>query len=164
MRNSSSRLNSVFVSATARSPRVTSRVPGSRRDVREGERVVTAGAPQQRAQPREELLERERLDEVVVGARVETGDPVAHGAARREHQDRHRVAVGADTACDLEPVDHGQHHVEHDGIGGGVHESGQPLRAVLCHDQLVALALEGPHQRVAHGGLVLDDQDSHRFG
>ena len=37
-------------------------------------------------------------------------------------------------------------------------------RAVLGDDELVALGLERPHERVAHGGLVLDDQEAHRAG
>ena len=50
------------------------------RDVREAQdavRVAVDGAPEQRADAREQLLERERLDEVVVGARVETRDAIA---------------------------------------------------------------------------------------
>ena len=38
--------------------------------------VVLAGAAQQRADAREQLAQRERLDEVVVGAGVEPGDAV----------------------------------------------------------------------------------------
>ena len=47
-----------------------------------------AGAAEQRAQPREQLVERERLDEVVVGAGVEPGHAVGDLVARGEHEDR----------------------------------------------------------------------------
>jgi len=42
-----------------------------------------------------QLLQREGLDEVVVGAGVEAGDAVGHGIARGEHEHRRLVAVGA---------------------------------------------------------------------
>ena len=54
-----------------------------------------AGAPGEGAQARRELLERERLDEVVVGARVEAGDPVVDGVARGEDEDRHASSPSA---------------------------------------------------------------------
>ncbi|MPM84284.1 hypothetical protein SDC9_131355 [bioreactor metagenome] len=40
------------------------------------------------AQSGQQLLELERFDQVVVGAAVQTGDPVLEGAERGEHQDR----------------------------------------------------------------------------
>ena len=49
-------------------------------------------AAQQRAQPGQQLLERERLGEVVVGTRVEALDPVTHGVAGGEHEDGYAVA------------------------------------------------------------------------
>ena len=53
--------------------------------------VVRGDTAKQRAQPREQLVEGERLDEVVVRARVEPGHAVVHGAARGEHEDGHVV-------------------------------------------------------------------------
>ena len=78
------------------------------------------GPPGQRPQPRRELLVGERLDEVVVGARVEAGDPVADRVARGEHQDRQRrEPLRAQPAGDLEPGDVGQADVEDDGVDAG---------------------------------------------
>ena len=117
---------------------------------------------EQRAQAREQLLQREGLHQVVVGARVEAGNAVADRASGRQHQDRHGRALGAQLPRDLEAVDAGQHHVEHDRVGGGVRHGGEGLRAVLGEHELVPLGLERPHERVAHGRLVLDDQEAHR--
>ena len=50
-------------------------------------------AAQQRPDPRQQLAERERLDEVVVGAGVQPVDPVADGVAGGQHQDRGPDAV-----------------------------------------------------------------------
>ena len=49
-------------------------------------------APAERADPREELVERERLDEVVIGAGIEAFHAVSHRSARGEHEDGHLVA------------------------------------------------------------------------
>ena len=59
-----------------------------------GEHVVrrVGRAAEQRAQPRQQLAECERLDEVVVRAGVESGDAVRHRLARGEHEDRRGVA------------------------------------------------------------------------
>ncbi len=45
---------------------------------------------QLRAHPRRELGERERLDQVVDGARVEAGDAILDLTARGEHEHRDR--------------------------------------------------------------------------
>ncbi len=45
-------------------------------------------APQQGTQARQQLRELERLDQVIVGAGVETFHAIGHGVAGGEHQDR----------------------------------------------------------------------------
>src|SRR3954454_8882627 len=60
-------------------------------------------APQQRAQPGEQLLALERLDEVVVSARVEALDARLDGVARGQHEDRH-VVRRAQPARDLDAL------------------------------------------------------------
>src|SRR3954447_13391414 len=66
---------------------------------------------QQSPDPGEQLAALEGLDEVVVGAAVEAVDPILGLGARGQHQDRH-VAVGPETAADLDPVEAGQAEVE----------------------------------------------------
>ena len=118
--SSSSRSNSVLVSsidaAAALGPtrlRIEHEVADLQRLVRLGER----GAAQERAQPGEQLVERERLHEVVVGAGVEPGDPIGHLVAGGQHEDRERAVAVAELAAHGEAVDVGHHHVEHDDVG-----------------------------------------------
>ena len=73
----------------------------------------------QRPDPRDQLLHRERLDQVVVGAGLEPGDAVGHGIARGQHQDRRRQPLAAQPAADREAVEPRHRHVEHDHVGGG---------------------------------------------
>src|SRR6185312_4798707 len=134
-------------------------------DVGEAERLAgaVAGAAQQRADAREQLLERERLRQVVVGAGVEPLDPVLDLRARGQHQDRNLAALAAQRPRDLEPVDARHQHVEHHRVGLRlVLEALERLRPVLGQLDLVALELERAPQRLPDGPLVVDHQDLHR--
>src|SRR4051812_42039454 len=123
-------------------------------------RAAPRRAPaQERAQPRQQLLEVERLDQVVVGAGVEPLDARVDRVARGEHQDRH-VAVGAQAAGDLDAVDLGQPQVEHDGVGLEHRGLVERLAAVGGEADVVALAAQRPAYDVADVGVVLDDQHS----
>src|SRR4051812_11659894 len=74
--------------------------------VGEAERsVARPGASQQRAHAGTQLLDRERLDEIVVGAGVEAFDAVVDGVARRDDEDRHGIVATAQRAAHLDPAD-----------------------------------------------------------
>ena len=75
-----------------------------------------ARAPQRRRDPRQQLLDAERLGHVVVGAEVERGDLVAVAAARRDDDHADGRAL-AHLAAELEAVDVRQHQVEQDDVG-----------------------------------------------
>ena len=83
------------------------------------------------AHPRRQLVERERLHDVVVGAGVEPGDPIGHLVARGQHQDRQRHRAGAQSATHGEAVDVRHHDVEHEEIGRSDVHRGQRLLAVV---------------------------------
>ncbi|MCY1187492.1 hypothetical protein D9M73_284800 [compost metagenome] len=52
-------------------------------------------APQQGAQARLELVEVERLDQVIIGAGIQAGNAIIKGIPRGEDQHRQAVAAGA---------------------------------------------------------------------
>ena len=121
--------------------------------------AVAAVAAQQRVQARAQLGDRERLDEVVVGARLEAGDAVVDVVARREDADRHVDAAGAHAPHDADAVEVGHRDVEDDRGGrprrDGV-ERGAPAVGRLHGEALEAQrALEG----LPDGRLVVDDED-----
>ncbi len=138
--------------------------------VGEGERLVRLGlgghrhrvgaAAQQGADAGEQLVQLERLDQVVVGARVQAGDPVADRVAGGEHQDRGGVPRTPDAAGRGQPV-HARHlDVQHDQVrlvGRGLL---QGVRAVDGDLGVVPLEGEAALEGLAHGRLVVDDQDA----
>lgn len=75
-------------------------------------RELAARAPDQGAQPRQQLLHPERLGEVVVGAAVDAADLLAPAAAGGEHQHRQRDPAGAPALEQRQPVDLRQPEVE----------------------------------------------------
>ena len=87
-----------------------------------------AAAADQRAQPRQQLAEVERLDQIVVGAAVEPLDARLDRVARGQHQDRHGAARLANRAADREAVAPRQHHVEDDGVVVGRARPGRSPR------------------------------------
>ena len=121
-----------------------------------------AAAPQQRAQPRPQFLERERLGQVVVGAGVQPGDPVGHQVSRGQHQDRGVVAACPDHAAHLEPARLGHEDVEHDGIMPEPQQRGQRGGAVARRGYFVAVTVQRMGQRAAYRLVIVDHEDPHQ--
>ena len=69
-----------------------------------------------------------------------------------------RLALGAELAADLEPVDAGHQHVEHDQVGADRRRALQPLAAVGRQRDLESAQLERPLESGAHRRLVIDDE------
>jgi hypothetical protein len=87
------------------------------------------GARRPSAHPRDQLVEGERLGQVVVGAELQPIDPVIDARGRGEHQDP--GAAPGERAADLVAVHHRQVPVEHDHVVGGEAGLGQGGRAVV---------------------------------
>ena len=120
------------------------------------------GAAQQGADPREQLAEREGLDEIVVGAGVEPLDLVLDGVARRQHQDLRAHAAGAQLAAELEAVARaGQQQVEDDEIRSGRADALQRRVGVAGDVDGVALLGQALLEELGDPLLVLDDENLH---
>ncbi len=65
----------------------------------------TIAAAKNRCDTRGELFLHERLDQVVVGAAVESGHAILDGISSRQHQDRRLHAFGAGASRQRETVD-----------------------------------------------------------
>ena len=137
------------MSSISRSPRLDLAGVGVELQVADLERGGAARrpAPQQGADPCQQLAALEGLDEVVVGAAVEAVDPVLGLGPRGQHQDRH-VAVGAQAAADLDPVEAGQAEIEHDQVGDEAGGDVERVDAVGRGAHLVALVAQRAAQDV----------------
>ena len=118
--------------------------------------------PDEGAQPRQQLLERERLDEVVVGARIQAVHAILDRVTRRQHEHRAPDPELAQPPADLETVRAGEHDVEHDRVVGS--GAGHPERvlAALGDIDRVALLAQAAGNHVRQLRLVFDHQHAHR--
>ncbi|CAA9500776.1 MAG: hypothetical protein AVDCRST_MAG13-2235 [uncultured Solirubrobacteraceae bacterium] len=128
--------------------------PASRRPA-----PVAQAAAHDRLHAREQLAQGERLDQVVVGSRLEPGHPVVDGVARGQHEDGHLVARGAHAPADLHAVHVGHRHVEDHRVHAAVREGHHGLEPVVHRHDVVALELQGVLQRGPDRGLVVDHED-----
>ena len=126
--------------------------------------AVAAPAAQERVQPRGELGEGERLDEVVVGARLQPGDAVLHLVARGEDADGDIEAVGAHPAHDRHAVEVGHHHVEDDDGRRARRDRRERSPAARGRRDGEALEAQGALEGLPDGGLVVDDEDQRLRG
>ena len=139
---------------------------GIEHHVADGEDVGAAPTrpAQKGAQSGEQLLECERLHQVVVRTSVEAGDAVGDGLPGRQHQDGGAVAAGADAARRLETVDVRHHHVEHDHIRALVHDGRQCLGAIASRQHLISLEAKGALDGFTNAAVVFDDQHASGIG
>src|SRR4051812_1830793 len=124
------------------------RVAGQAQVAHDERRAAPRGtAPQQRAHARQELLALERLREVVVGARVESLDPVVQVGAGGQDQDRH-VRLRPQAPADLDAVEAGKPEVEDHEVGHELLGRAERVDAVDRRADLVAFLAQGAAQDV----------------
>src|SRR5579884_812114 len=128
-----------------------------------GARLELPAAADEGAQAGEQLLEGERLGEVVVGAGVEAGDLVLGGVERGEQEDGCGDALATQRAADADAVAAREEDVEHDDVEAvvvGPHERVGGV-AVAQHLHLVPLVLKVALVAARQARLVFDQEDAH---
>jgi hypothetical protein len=115
----------------------------------------------ERPQAGDELLERERLDQVVIRPAVEPVDSVADSVAGGQHQHRRGRPRRPQPPARLEAVDSREHHVESDDLVVG--RGGSPDPVLPRGDEIDehALCPKASLQQRTHLKLILDDQHTH---
>ena len=113
------------------------------------------------ADPQDQLADAEWLDDVVVGAQLETDHPVDLLALGGQHHHRRLAGGGVapDPPADLGPRDVGQHEVQQHDVGREPLHRLQTVGAVLGCLNREAGGGQVVGQQLAKIGLVLDDQD-----
>jgi hypothetical protein len=120
---------------------------------------VQGGPAKERPHPGQQLLQREGLDQVVVGSGVQPLHSIFDRVPRREHEHWSAVSDPAQQPADLQAVDARHQDVEHDQVRGDLPQPVQGLVPVGRQVDLVPLAGQGALERVPHRGLVVDHQD-----
>ena len=101
-------------------------------------------AAQHRVHARQQFLDAERLDDVVVGAGPQAADAVVGGVAGGQEDHRHLRAGRAQALQHAEAVEAGHHHVEHDEVGLVLGHRGEGGRAAVGGHRLEAVEAQGP--------------------
>ena len=119
-------------------------------------------AADERAQASGELVQVERLEDVVVRAAVQALDAVLHRVARGEHEHRCPVAGGAHAAQHLQAFEARQAEVEHH-RGMRIHFQREVGGDAVAHPVGREARLREPRlEAVTEERIVLDHQDAHR--
>ena len=108
-----------------------------------------------------QLLEGERLDQVVIGTRFEPGDPLGHGTPRGQHQDRHVVALATELLAHLGAAHPGQHQVEHDRVDVSLTGGEQATGPVVGAGGADVVLPEVAGDELDHAWLVVDHDYVH---
>ena len=115
--------------------------------------------PEQGVQPDPDLVDLERLGEVVVAAGLEAGDLVVQPVARGQEQHRRVDAGGAQGQAEVAPVGVRETDVEHQHVGAPGHERTQRLGCGRDDHRLVSHDPEGAREDRTQCGFVLTDTD-----
>ena len=105
-----------------------------------------------------QLVDVERLGDVVESTELHGADRRLHGLGSRQHDDRHARIAAPHLLEQLEAV-HARHDdVEEDDVERPGRERLQRVGARRDRDRVVGV-LQDHAQRLAHPGLVVDDED-----
>ncbi|HJV95573.1 MAG TPA: hypothetical protein VJ608_06025 [Albitalea sp.] len=124
-------------------------------------RFALCGHAQLRTDACEQLLQRKRLGDVVVGAAVQPLDLLFDRTTSGQQDDRQLWLARPDGIQDVQAVPARQHHVEQDEpvVAGERLELGAPT--VVDDGDGVALGMQALLDEARQGALILDDQDAH---
>ena len=118
-------------------------------------------AAHQRAQSRAEFVQINGLDDVIIGAEIETTHAIWYRVARGQHQDGDRNACATHLSQHVHAVHAGQPKVEYCG-DVGVRAQLPPRCLAVAHPiDLEALLLQARTNAVSEQGVVFDKQDAH---
>jgi hypothetical protein len=117
---------------------------------------------QQRVDACEQLLDVERLHDVIVGAELQGLDLVLPAVACREHEDRVRLAVGTHLLDELDAGNRRQAEIDNREVDRILLRVVETFAAVLGSIDRVACLLELSRERLIQSLIVFDEQNTHR--
>ena len=124
-------------------------------------RRTTLGTARERPDARGKFVQIEGLDEVIVGARVQTFHTIGDGIARGEHQHRQGLAAASQGGENIQSAFLRQPEVEQHHIVGLRHHRGLGGGAIAHPVHAVAFALESKAHALRDHRVILDQQQPH---
>src|SRR5947209_10678974 len=130
------------------------------RDVADGQAraPVAAMAADDRLHPRHQHLEREGLGDIIVGAELEPGDPIAHGGLGAD-ADESGVGFGPKLLEELGSIVVWKHEVEEDDIGIPLPDELQAAVGGVDRTHRVAFLAQAGRDRPRKAAIVLDQRN-----
>jgi hypothetical protein len=125
----------------------------------DGRGDIPLAPPQHGPHSGQELADRERLSEVVVGTEIEGLDAVVFLALRRHHDHGHRITL-PQFFEQVRAVEPGQHQVEEDQVESLAVGDLEPRHAVGGLEDMAVLLSQALRDGKPGGLVVLDDQNS----
>ena len=123
--------------------------------------LAAAMTAAQRFDPRDQLLQRKWLRQIIVTALAQAFHPVIHVAKGRHDQDRYRIVRRPYRLQDRHSVDTGQHAVENDDVVGLLSRGVKSVPAVPADVHDMAAFAQSLGDIIRQGGVVLDQQQLH---
>jgi len=115
----------------------------------------------QGANPREQLRQREWLDQVIVGTQVEAEHAIVHAVTGGQNQDWRLDVPLPQRLQDFESAPTWQHQVQDDEVEHLRIRAKEPVFTSRRHDDVVVLRLQRRREDLREFSLVFDDQDTH---
>jgi hypothetical protein len=104
----------------------------------------------------------DRLGQIFVGSRFQTGDHIRAGRLGGDEDDGHerQVCIGFEPPAHFHAVELRHHDVQQDEVWKVLHGGRERLLAVGGLEQFIALGRKPRHQNVAIHLVVIDDQNA----
>ena len=126
---------------------------------RRGVSPIVGRPLEHRVDPRDQLVEIERLGHVVVAALREPDDFVLGGIPRGHEDDRRRYSRRPEPAAHFDAVEVGHHHVEQDECRVERRDPVERGPAVVTHVDHEAREAERAGEEMPHVLVVVDDEE-----
>lgn len=119
-------------------------------------------APTEGADAGGQLIHSEGFGQVIIGARIKTGDAVFGAGARSQEDHRAGIAARAHSPEDLDAAFAGEVDVKDDDIGAFLGQEQEGLVAVFQKIYRVAVILQTISNPLGEAAIIFDHHDPHR--
>src|SRR5690606_5215907 len=110
---------------------------------------------------RTQFIQLERLDQIIVGARIKTFDTIRQGIARANNNDRDRTVAGTQLFQHLDAVEAGQSEIKQHQVEMLALQRTQYLVTAINPVDGITVSTQGTLQAIAKQRIIFNQQQSH---